>query len=81
MALTMAEIQHDPFSPRAAAAVDIVDSIFDGRTIPMGVGMFNVVAGVLFDVMATTEDREIQQSGLHIITTVIRKDVDQLLEW
>lgn len=79
----MAEIEQDPFSPRAAAAVEIVDGILLGRPSEggMGEGLFATVAEVLFGVLETTEDREIQQTGLHIITTVVRKDIDQLLHW
>lgn len=81
LSTVMSEISHDPFSPRAAAAVEIVDGIFLGQPNPMGEGLFATVAEVLFQTLATTEDREIQQTGLHIITTVVRKDVDQLLNW
>ncbi|KAL8280102.1 hypothetical protein RQP46_007432 [Phenoliferia psychrophenolica] len=77
----LSEIHADPFSPRAAAALEIVDNVFDGQPSPLGSGFFGAVAGVLFEVLAVTEDRAIVQSGLHVITTVVRKDVEQLLSW
>ena len=81
LATVLAEIRADPFSPRAAAALEIVDNIFDGQPSPLGETFFGAVAGVLFETLAVTEDRAIIQSGLHVITTVVRKDVDQLLNW
>ncbi|ORY73226.1 ARM repeat-containing protein [Leucosporidium creatinivorum] len=78
---SMAQIRIDPFSPAAAAAMDIVDSIFDGRPSPMGEGLFAAVAPTLFEVLSVSEDRDIVQTGLNIITSVVRKDVDQLLNW
>ena len=81
LARTMAEIRFDPFSPRAASAMDIVESIFEGQPATLGEGAFATVAGVLFEALGTTEDRDVLQTGLHVITTVVRKDVDQLLNW
>lgn len=78
---SMAQIRIDPFSPAAAAAMDIVDSIFSGRPSPMGEGIFDAVASTLFEVLSVSEDRDILQTGLNIITSVVRKDVDQLLNW
>lgn len=81
LARTMAEIRFDPFSPRAASAMDIVESIFEGQPATLAEGAFATVALVLFEALGTTEDRDILQTGLHVITTVVRKDVDQLLNW
>lgn len=74
-------MRYDPFSTRASAAIDIVDSIFSGRKIPLGEGLFSVVAEILFEALGKTEDRDVLQSGLNIITSVVRKDVAQLLNW
>lgn len=81
LARTMTEIRTDPYSSRASAAVDIIDNIFDGRPLPLGEGMFAVVGDVLFEVLASSDDRDLLQSGLHIITTVVRKEQDQILSW
>lgn len=78
---TMMEIRGDPMSVRASSAVTIVDSIFDGRPAPLAPGMFATVAESLFAVLSITDDRDMQQTGLHTITTVVRKDVNQLLTW
>lgn len=78
---SMAQIRIDPFSPAAAAAMDIVDSIFSGRPSPMGEGLFAAVAPTLFEVLAVAQDRDTVQTGLNIVTSVVRKDVDQLLNW
>lgn len=81
LARTMLEIRGDPMSVPAASAVTIVDSIFDGRPAPLTPGSFAKVADSLFAMLAITDDRDVQQTGLHIVTTVVRKDVDQLLNW
>ncbi|KAK4699259.1 importin-9, partial [Phenoliferia sp. Uapishka_3] len=81
LATVLNHIKGDPFSPQAGAALEIIDSIFDGQPTPLGPGLFDGVAGVLFDILAIAEDRAIVQSGLHVITTVVRKDVNQLLSW
>ena len=78
---SMAQIRIDPFSPAAAAAMDIVDSIFSGRPSPIGEGLFAAVASTLFEVLAVAQDRDTTQTGLNIITSVVRKDIDQLLNW
>lgn len=75
------EILIDPFSTRASAALDLIDNVFDGRGVELGEGLFGVVAEGLFGALGGTEDREVLQTGLHIVTTVVRKDVDQLLNW
>ncbi|KAI5481652.1 Importin 9 [Pseudohyphozyma bogoriensis] len=78
---TMTEIRTDPFSSRASSALDIVESIFDGFVAPLAPGVFAAVAGVLFEVLGATEDRDILQTGIRLLTTVVRKDVSQLLSW
>lgn len=77
----MAEGRSDPSSIRAAAALDICSRIFSRFPTPLPARSFERVAAVLFDLLATTEDRDVTQSGLDVVTTVIRKDVSQLLEW
>lgn len=81
LALTLTAIRTDPFSAQATAAMDVIDNIFDGRTMPIGDGLFATIAAMAFEVLETTEDRDLIQTGLHIVTTIIRKDVDQLLNW
>lgn len=78
---TMAEGRSDPSSIRAAAALDICSRIFSRFPTPLPPRSFERVAAVLFDLLATTEDRDVTQTGLDVVTTVIRKDVSQLLEW
>ena len=77
----MAEGRSDPSSIRAAAALDICSRIFSRFPTPLPPRSFERVAAVLFDLLATTEDRDVTQTGLDVVTTVIRKDVSQLLEW
>lgn len=77
----MTSIRADPFSAQALAAIDVIDNIFDGRIMPLGDGLFSTIAGMLFEILESTEDRDLIQTGLHIVTTVIRKDVNQLLNW
>lgn len=78
---TMTEIRSDPSSIRAAASLDIASAIFSRFPTPLPQGAFDRVAEILFEMLAGTEDRDIIQSGLDVVTTVIRKDVDQLLNW
>ncbi|GAA5921433.1 hypothetical protein JCM3775_003046 [Rhodotorula graminis] len=78
---TMLEIRSDPSSIRAAASLDIASAIFSRFPTPLPRGAFDRVAEVVFEMLAGTDDRDIIQSGLDIVTTVIRKDVDQLLNW
>jgi len=81
LASTMTEIQTDPLSIRASTAIDITDSIFSHLQTPLPSGAFDRVAENLFGALNATDDRDVTQSGLNIITTVIRKDVEQLLNW
>ncbi|GAA5887335.1 hypothetical protein JCM6882_002496 [Rhodosporidiobolus microsporus] len=68
-------------SIRAAAALDIANAIFSRLPTPLPAGVFATVAPSLFEMLAGTEDRDVIQTSLDIVTTVIRKDVDQLLNW
>lgn len=77
----MTELRSDPSSIRGASALDIANSIFSRFPSPLPAGAFERIAEILFEVLAATEDRDIVQTGLDIVTTVIRKDVDQLLNW
>lgn len=79
---TMTEYRTNPYSPLASRSVDLIDSVFDGRPMDSFTpGLFATVAEVLFELLIATDDRGILQSGLHVITTVVRKDIDQLLNW
>ncbi|GAA5974253.1 hypothetical protein JCM11641_003356 [Rhodosporidiobolus odoratus] len=78
---TMTEYRTDPSSIRAASALDIASAIFSRLPTPLPDGAFQPVAEILFEMLQSTEDRDIIQTGLDIVTTVIRKDVDQLLTW
>ncbi|GAA5868959.1 hypothetical protein JCM16303_000320 [Sporobolomyces ruberrimus] len=81
LAAVMTELQADPLSVRASTAIDITDNIFTHMPSPLLVGSFDKVAGNMFDALNATDDRDVTQSGLNIVTSVIRKDVDQLLNW
>lgn len=63
------------------AAMTILNSIFDGRPSPLGQGFFAAAADALFTAMARTEDDGVLQEGLECLTFVVRKDVQQLLQW
>jgi hypothetical protein len=77
----MKNFRSDPFAPSVSAAMDLIDSVFGASAMPLPAGMLDAVASSLFEVLATSEDRDMVQSGLRIITTVVRKDVNQLLNW
>lgn len=63
------------------SSVVTINSIFDGRPTPLGDGLFGRVANELFSVLSQTEDDNILQEGLESLTFVVRKDVDQLINW
>lgn len=77
----MLQVRHDRYSTSAASATDILDALFAGRPAPLASGWFAAVAPTLFEVLSITDDRDVLQAGLNIITHTIRKDVGQLLEW
>ncbi|KAM0754424.1 ARM repeat-containing protein [Meredithblackwellia eburnea MCA 4105] len=79
LSTVLAEIATDTFSSRASAALDLIDSVFDGQPTPLGAGLFDKVAETLFEAMRVSEDRDVVQSGLRVVTTTVRKDVQQLL--
>lgn len=81
LASTMTELRTDPSSIRAASALEITNSIFSRFPSPLPAGAYERVAEILFEVLGATDDRDIIQTGLDVVTTVIRKDVDQLLNW
>ncbi|GAA5933997.1 karyopherin KAP114 [Sporobolomyces koalae] len=77
----MTELKVDPLSVRASTAVDIADNIFTHMPSPLLAGSFERIAENLFVALNATDDRDVTQSGLNIVTSVIRKDVNQLLTW
>lgn len=77
----MIQVRHDPYSIPAASAIDIVDALFAGRPAPLAPGWFAAIAPTLFEVVTLTDDRDVLQAGLNILTTTVRKDVTQLLEF
>ncbi|KAM0788544.1 hypothetical protein ACM66B_001672 [Microbotryomycetes sp. NB124-2] len=79
--LALAKFEIDPYGTAVSSAVEFVDAIFSGLQAPMGPGLFAAVASHLFNVLTVTDDRQVIQSGLNVITNVVRKDVQQLLDW
>lgn len=81
LSASVLRVRIDPFGASVVTAVDVIDSIFNGLPTPLGEGAFAAVAPAIFEVLAVAEDREMVQSGLSIVTSVVRKDVNQLLNW
>ncbi|GAA5946175.1 hypothetical protein JCM3765_000143 [Sporobolomyces pararoseus] len=81
LASIMTELRTDPLSVRASTAIDIADNIFTHMPAPLLPDSFNKIAENLFEALNSTDDRDVTQSGLNIVTSVIRKDVNQLLNW
>nr|KAK4053501.1 hypothetical protein OIV83_001668 [Microbotryomycetes sp. JL201] len=79
--LALAKVEIDPYGTAVSSAVEFVDAIFSGVQSPMGQGLFEVVAGHLFRVLTVTDDRQVIQLGLNVVTNVVRKDTQQLLDW
>lgn len=74
-------VRIDPFGASVVTSVDLLDSVLAGLPTPLGEGVFAAIAPAVFEVLAIAEDREMVQSGLSIITSVVRKDVAHLLNW
>lgn len=59
----------------------VINAIFDGRPSPMGDGLFAPIGQALFSTVNRTDDDNVLQDGLECLTYVVRKDVDQLMQW
>ncbi|GBE77314.1 ARM repeat-containing protein [Sparassis crispa] len=64
------------------AAIDLVGSLVQGAPESgLGEGFFAHLGPSLFLCMRTVEDRDVIQSGISCLTSVIRKDFNQLVSW
>lgn len=81
LAMALSKVRIDPYGPAVSSSIEFVDAIFQGLPSPMTPGLFERIAGQLFDVLTSTDDRQIVQSGLNVVTNVVRKNVEQLLQW
>ncbi|TFY66382.1 hypothetical protein EVG20_g4698, partial [Dentipellis fragilis] len=81
--LTAAIANSDPEqSWIASSAIELVTSLVEGAPdARLGEGFFAAVAPNLFACMKVAEDRDVLQNGVSLLTLVIRKDVNQLLNW
>ncbi|KAK4058553.1 hypothetical protein OIO90_000715 [Microbotryomycetes sp. JL221] len=79
--LALARVKIDPYGTAVSSAIEFLDAIFIGLPAPLPRGTLTAVAGPLFDVLTATDDRQVVQSGLNVVTNVVRKDVNQLLDW
>lgn len=59
----------------------VIGAILDGRPSPLGEGIFKAIGQSMFDTLSRTDDANILQEGLVCLTYVVRKDVDQLMQW
>ncbi|KAG0140386.1 hypothetical protein CROQUDRAFT_674684 [Cronartium quercuum f. sp. fusiforme G11] len=64
-----------------ASTVAVIDGVFKGKTMPLSSGMFDAVALGLFQTLAFTDDSDLIQDCLNILTSVVRKGTDQLINW
>ncbi|KAH9823821.1 armadillo-type protein [Melampsora americana] len=81
-ALTVTEVESptDHFVIKASS-VAVIDGIFKGKLMPLSGGMFEAVAPGLFVTLASSEDPDLIQDCLNILTSVVRKGTDQLINW
>lgn len=71
----------DDSRQQVISSVTVINAIFDGRPTPIGPGLFAAVGQALFDTLNRTDDDNVLQDGLDCLTYVVRKDVDQLIQW
>ncbi|CAL1694900.1 unnamed protein product [Somion occarium] len=66
----------------AESALDLLDSIIGARgDRDLGDNLFATIAPALFYALATNEDRDVIQSGIALLTLLIRRAFNQLLAW
>ena len=81
LAQLLEQEENDETRPLIDAGVVALNAILDGRPTPLGSGFFAPVASAVFGVLSRTEDDSVLQEGLECLTFVVRKDVDQLIQW
>ena len=81
LAQLLEQEENDETRPLIDAGVVALNAILDGRPTPLGSGLFAPVASAVFGVLSRTEDDSVLQEGLECFTFVVRKDVDQLIQW
>lgn len=81
LAQLLEQEETDETRPFIDAGIVALNAIFDGRPTPLGSGFFSPVAAAVFGVLSRTEDDSVLQEGLECLTFVVRKDVDQLIQW
>ncbi|KAF8634940.1 hypothetical protein AX15_000671 [Amanita polypyramis BW_CC] len=65
----------------SSSAIDLINSIVEGRDHGLAEGFFAHVAPSLFKCLAETEDRDILQNAIHCLTSIIRQDCNQIVTW
>lgn len=71
----------DDTRQQVISSITVINAIFDGRPSPIGPGLFATVGQALFDTLNRTDDDNVLQDGLDCLTYVVRKDVNQLIQW
>ncbi|OCH92992.1 ARM repeat-containing protein [Obba rivulosa] len=66
----------------SGTAIEVVNGIVQGApNTGLGAGFFDVIGPSLFEALRKVEDRDVIQSGIECLTSIIRKDVNQILNW
>ncbi|PPQ99515.1 hypothetical protein CVT24_005305 [Panaeolus cyanescens] len=66
----------------SSAAIDLISSLVKGSPDSgLGDGFFGLLASSLFSLLNQTADRDVVQSGITLLTLIIRKDCNQILSW
>ncbi|KAF8346879.1 armadillo-type protein [Amanita rubescens] len=64
-----------------SSAIDLLNSIVEGRADGLQEGFFAHVAPGLFKCLSDAEDRDILQNGIKCLTSIIQKDCSQIVAW
>lgn len=73
--------QDDETRQQVESSMVLLNAILDGRPSPLGEGIFTTIAPSLFNTLNRTDDDNVLQEGLECLTYVVRKDVNQLMQW
>ncbi|EMD32596.1 hypothetical protein CERSUDRAFT_161550 [Gelatoporia subvermispora B] len=66
----------------SGAAIEVVNGIVQGAPDSgLGAGFFDIIGPSLFEALRKVEDRDVIQSSIECLTSIIRKDVNQVLVW
>ncbi|GAC99603.1 hypothetical protein PHSY_007206 [Pseudozyma hubeiensis SY62] len=76
-----AATSNDEPSALAETAVELAKSVLDGADPAALRGAVNVLCPNLFQVLSTSQDRDVLQNGIECVTVLVKKCTQELLDW